>query len=154
VSNIVQYYFTLCFYTCSIVISLSMNKLAMTLATSIYVASVFLILISQTPNLAKAYSCSSSSSTHNINSQSGVSGSSGSCSSSSSASTSSAQHSTATGSSTGPNVDGVATHIGAESTVSNSAGGAQSSCSFSFGFSNAAGSNTFARAISQPGHCP
>ena|SRR5581483_2042689 len=53
---------------------------------AILVAATF--LIASTSNKTLAYTCSSSSSTHDVNSQSGVSGSSGSCSSSSSSTTS------------------------------------------------------------------
>lgn len=65
-----------------------MNQLSMTIAISICAASVLLILMLQAPNVAKAYSCTSSSSIHAGGASSSVSGNSGSCATGASSSSS------------------------------------------------------------------
>lgn len=68
---------------------------------AIFVVATF--LITNTPNAIMAYTCSSSPSTQNINSQTGVSGSSGGCGVSSSAATTSGPSGSAQSSGSGPN---------------------------------------------------
>jgi hypothetical protein len=145
---------------------------------AIFVAATF--LVTNTPNTTMAYSCSSSSSTHNISpgSQLGVSGSSGSCATSSSASTRSPFRvdgfSVSGGSAEGnahascirctPQTSASAASFAGpssgEAASSASAGGGQSSCSSSSGGGGLDPSGqipiakTTASSNSQPGRCP
>lgn len=115
-----------------------MNKLAMTIALTICAASILLIMIPQTPNIAKAYSCSSSSSSGGGHSSisSNVHGSTGSCGTSSgSAGPNTGSTVDATCSAGTPNCDSHTEPL----TGSSSGGGSQSSCSAS---SSAATPNT------------
>lgn len=147
------------------------------LISAIFVAAIF--LIPTTPSTTMAYTCSSSSSTHNINSQTGVGNSSGGCSTSSSTSTSSGFKGSVRASTSAPNgcvhvhlaSDGggavggqcglgdVHTGVGfsggpggVESTSSSSAGGSQASCSTSSG--TAATGSSSSISASKPGTCP
>ena len=158
-----------------------MNRLFLISGMAVFVAAIF--LIPNTPNMTMAYTCSSSSSTHIINSQTGVSGSSGSCSSSSSAATGFGTSGFSFGSLSGPNGSVVGqlnfgnppstgNFVGSgpgsisagiaitslspshvEATSSSSSGGAQSSCSSSSSTSVGGASST-SSSQSQPGHCP
>jgi hypothetical protein len=106
------------------------------------VLAMFLVSTPTSP-MANAYSCSSSSNTHNTGpafQNSAVRGSSGSCSTSSSASNSAAQSSTggaaeALAYGAGPNwqlaVSSWASQSAGQATTTASAGGGQSSCSSS-----------------------
>ena len=122
---------------------------------AIFLAATF--IITNTPNVTMAYSCSSSSSTYNINSQTGVSGSSGGCSSSSSAGTSSTQAGSLSSTAIGPNGQ---TFLGATSFFggfqgagSSSVGGGQSSCS-STSVTTSGGVTLTTTSVSKSGTCP
>jgi hypothetical protein len=70
---------------------------------AISMAGILAVLIALTPtSMANAYTCSSTSSTHNVNTQSGVSGSSGGCASSSSAISTSGPNGSAQATANGP----------------------------------------------------
>ena len=104
------------------------------LISAIFIAATFLVM--NTPNMTMAYSCSSASSTPQTSVQTGVSGSSGSCSTSTSASNSRSLHfvgNTADGPNKITAISGFAGHSSTQGSASSSSGGAQSSCSSSFG---------------------
>ncbi|NAL78559.1 hypothetical protein DYY65_09995 [Nitrososphaera sp. AFS] len=124
-----------------------------------------------------AYTCSSSSSTHNVKLQSSLTGSSGGCAVSSSAATTSGPNSTASGpnntigiglGSNSLSVSSVASNIpghafgngqinensgGVGTTSSASSGGSQASCSSSTA-TTSGGAVTSSSSQSQPGKCP
>jgi hypothetical protein len=108
-----------------------MNKLSLTLGIAVFVAAL-LLLLNATPNVAKAYNCSSSSSTTNGNHESSsISGPSGSCATSTSSS--SKTNSIGGGHLIGPpppNSSGSSSTFPPNpgASISNSLGGAQSSC--------------------------
>lgn len=115
----------------------------MTIATSICAVSVLLLMIPQTLNLAKAYSCSSSASS---SPSSSVTGSKGSCSTSSSNS-----RGIGAPNCSAPKCDTNAGNAGnGYFAFSSSGGGSQSSCSTSSGNQHIVASS----ANSKPGSCP
>jgi hypothetical protein len=155
-----------------------MNRLFLISGTVIFVLSISLII--NTPNKTMAYSCSSSSSTHNVKLQTGLTGSSGGCAVSSSAATTSRPNGSSHSAASGPNntigvgaggncFSNVLTfnqpgHIvitftvissnGGTGTVSSaSSGGSQASCSSSSATSFS-GAATSSSSQSQPGSCP
>ncbi|MGC2668723.1 MAG: hypothetical protein WA220_06030 [Candidatus Nitrosopolaris sp.] len=122
-----------------------MNSLIRTIVITISLAVIFLIL-NPTPNIAKGYSCSSSSSTSSGPNTSGVSGTKGSCGTGSTTSTS-AEH-VSGGTLVGPNTSASGVPARPGIAESFSSGGAQSSCS-----SAAGGQKVGLTSISQQGSC-
>ena len=75
-------------YQCIFIVQVSitnMNRIFLISGIAVFVAAIF--LLTNTPNMTMAYSCSSSSGTYLLKVQTGVSGSTGGCSTSSSATT-------------------------------------------------------------------
>ena len=122
-----------------------MNNLIWTIAITISIAGMFLIL-NPTANVAKAYSCSSSSSTSSGPNTSGVFGTTGSCGTGSTTSTR-AEH-VSGGTLVGPNTSASGVPAQPGIAESFSSGGAQSSCS-----SAAGGQKVGLTSISQQGSC-
>ncbi|PWU81478.1 MAG: hypothetical protein DLM72_06825 [Candidatus Nitrosopolaris wilkensis] len=108
-----------------------MNNLGLVLGITISIAALLLVL-NATPNVAKAYSCTSSSSTMNGNGgTTRVSGSSGSCATSAAAASSSHSVSGFIQNGSPPNIDARSTSTSPGSpgsSASLSVGGTHSSC--------------------------
>jgi hypothetical protein len=133
-----------------------MNRIFLISRIVVFVAATFLII--NTSKTTMAYSCSSSSSTHEAHGQTSISGSSGSCVSSSTATISSTPSFSgisiiANGHKTAINGQFITNPNSVEAASAVSAGGAQSSCSTSSS-SGSGGITMTQSAISKPGSCP
>ena len=89
-----------CIFIVHVIIT-NVNRLFLISGIAVFVAAIF--LIPNTPNTTMAYTCSSSSSTHNVKLQSSLTGSSGGCAVSSSAATTSGPNGSSSSTASGPN---------------------------------------------------